>query len=228
MQDKRFFVGVAYNLLIDRAAGGDHGGGAAGGVGAGPNRQGPQTPSLAQIMASSGHDRQKLYHHPAIRLPRTEMGRDNGDAHWRDRPLLLDHGNMPEYGKRPVGRILSSRIVQDRVEISGEVTDPSVIAKLDAGKFKSLSVGYQVKEGPAAQIQGAAAGGGGGGSSPTGHTAEGRPYSFHVEEVSLCEVPFFDGCAIKVLASDANTAGEGGSAGQSGSPSLLPSLPRSA
>jgi len=164
---KRFFVGVVYNLLINDDT----------------SQQQASAQTMSEVMASSGGDRKRLYHHPAVRLPRNEMGRDNGDAHWRDRPLLLDHGNT-SFGHKSIGRIHSSRIVGDRVEVSGEVTDPDVIQRLDKGNLLSLSVGYKVEDE--------------GHRNPETGAARQR---FHVQEVSLCEKPFFEGCGITVLAS---------------------------
>lgn len=150
--DKRFLVGIAYNLLIEP---GEHVG-------------------ELQIRAASGDDedaRHRLYHDPAIRLPKEEMMRDGGDFHWRDKPILVSHQGGA------VGRINSTRIVDKQLHISAEVTDPDTIKRIDSGELKNFSVGYDVVTG-----------------------AEGQR-RFQVKEVSLCRVPFFDGCAISVVAS---------------------------
>ena len=153
--DKRFLVGIAYNLLIEP----------------GSHRDEVQ---LSEVRASNGEGdaRHRLYHDPLIRLPRDEMMRDGGDFHWRNKPILVNHGGSP------VGRINSCRIVDGRVEISAEVTDPAAIKRVDDGDLGSFSVGYDVRA-----------------------SADGKKRHFDVKEVSLCHEPFFEGCTISVVAS---------------------------
>lgn len=176
--DKRFIIGVAYNLLVDDEPHDSNNDSTNG------EDQGSEVP-LLQVRASTGNDKHALYHHKAIRLPRSEMLRENGDHHWRDKPLLVNHRGPV------VGRINSVRIVDHNLEVSAEVTDPATMKRVDNGELGSFSVGYNAIE-----------------------DSDGNK-RYHIDELSLCHQPFFEGCAISVCASkdgttDGDDAGGGG------------------
>lgn len=149
--DKRFIVGVAYNLLI-----GDDEQRAAAGAG------------TLDVRAAAGSV-DAVYRQADVRIPHS-VGAD--DAWMAGAPLHLSH--RAELGA--VGRVLSSRVRGDRVEVVAEVTHPDVIRRLDAGALRGLSVNYTVD---------------------TSRRGRDR-YTFH--ELSVCETPHFAGCEIQVLA----------------------------
>jgi hypothetical protein len=101
----------------------------------------------------------------------TSVGTD--DTWMRDAPLMREHN----VAAGPIGRVLSTRVDGTDLHVVAEVTDPDTIAALDAGQLRGLSVSY------------------------TRDPDASGPARFRFHELSLCEQPRFEGCAVTVVAS---------------------------
>jgi hypothetical protein len=114
-------------------------------------------------------EREIVYNDPAMRL---EVGEVESIGRLQNKPIKDNHS------QRTVGSIVDGFMVdKSTIRVLGEVTDPETIAKIDAGIYRGLSVGY--------------------GRSISGETVDGLDFY----EVSVCPTPFFDGCDILVSAS---------------------------
>jgi hypothetical protein len=162
-EQKLFIVGIAYNMVIDSAL---PDGREAVDVKAADGR----LPTPTGKETTDEEARRRLYTHDQVRLPRSML---KAGWHITGTSLMVEHGNLAEFGDARVGYVTDTRVVGKNLEISATVTNPSAIAMVNDGRLRHLSVGYTVD----------------------------ANRSFDLREVSLCNEPFFKGCDITVTAS---------------------------
>lgn len=123
--------------------------------------------------------RQKLYHHPAVKLSDDDLDKFNGTEGY---PLCIEH--KPH---KVVGRVHHAWIGEGKdraLEIIGRISTKTelgrkTVAKIQAKKYRGFSVSY------GAGIEDAGKG-----------TAKLNDKMFR--EISICKEPFFSGCDIKL------------------------------
>lgn len=179
-QKHRYVMGIAYRHLID-----DDGR---------PRKMSVQASHALEILNAPddrvdtkvrAQARHQLYHDPSVRLQKSVAERHSLAGY----PIYREHDRSAP----PIGEILHSHVDGSELRIFARISDPAVVADIDAGTLPDFSIGYDFA------------------FDALGHLET------PIKEVSLTQRGFFDGT--RVLGVCAHNGGSGGGAAAGGNKS---------
>lgn len=175
-QTARYVIGVAYRNLLD-----DDGQRRTLSVQASRAADILKAPEGTYSAKERAQARHAFYHDPSVRLQKAVAEQHSLHGY----PIYREHDRAAP----PIGEILHSHVESNELRIYAKVTDPAVVAEIDAGHLPDFSIGYDFE-----------------------FDALGT-HATPIKEVSLTRRGFFDGTNVIGVCAHDHSAGDTGALG---------------